>query len=379
MGGIVSSVTNLVSDAVETVGDVVGDVGSFVVETVDNTVQAIADDPLKAAAVAAAAVATGGTSLAATLGASGAAAAGAAAASTAIDLSRGEDFDQALKGGLIAGGAAYVGGEIFGTSGSTTPTGAAEFAAADAAGLASQGLSSGQITETLIASGIDDFVAVDLGRLASQGISSNQMAQIVQPVMQTPSLLQTAQEVANPSNQSLLDPTSTEVPVVDYSTPSVVNMQGDVIPESVFQSTGGLETQIFDDGSVLMSDRFGNPVRGTDIQGSAFNVQNGVGLYESGAPLGGVPETTFGGQLADPKDVQKLLDYNASINTSLNLGDIQRGMRLANTLFGQQQPMPTPQGMQMPQVAPRGMVDYSPTLSLLQQRVSTPNLYSLLG
>ena len=380
MGGIVSSVTNLVSDAVETVGDVVGDVGSFVVETVDNTVQAIADDPLKAAAVAAAAAATGGTSLAATLGASGAAAAGAAAASTAIDLSRGEDFDDALKGGLIAGGAAYVGGEVFGTSGSTTPTGAAEFAAADAAGLASQGLSSGQITETLIASGIDDFVAADLGSLAAQGISSNQMAQIVQPVMQTPSLLQTAQEVSSqtPSNQSLLDPTSTEVPVVDYSTPSVVNMQGDVIPESVFQSTGGLETQIFDDGSVLMSDRFGNPVRGTDIQGSAFNVQNGVGLYESGAPLGGVPETTFGGQLADPKDVQKLLDYNASTNKSLNLGDIQRGMKLADTLFGQQQPIPQ-QGFAPRQIKPAGVVDYSPILSLLQQRASTPNIYSLLG
>ena len=64
--------------------------------------------------------------------------------------------------------------------------------------------------------------------------------------------------------------------------------------------------------------------------------------------------------------------------TSLSLGDAQRALRLGQTLLGQPQ-MPTPQGMQMPQVAPRGMVDYSPILSLLQQRVSTPNIYSLLG
>jgi len=64
--------------------------------------------------------------------------------------------------------------------------------------------------------------------------------------------------------------------------------------------------------------------------------------------------------------------------TTLSLGDAQRALRLGQSLLGQPQ-MPTPQGMQMPQVAPRGMVDYSPILSLLQQRVSTPNVYSLLG
>ena len=63
---------------------------------------------------------------------------------------------------------------------------------------------------------------------------------------------------------------------------------------------------------------------------------------------------------------------------SLSLGDAQRALRLGQSLLSQPQ-MPTPQGMQMPQVAPRGMVDYSPILSLLQQRVSTPNVYSLLG
>jgi hypothetical protein len=54
-------------------------------------------------------------------------------------------------------------------------------------------------------------------------------------------------------------------------------------------------------------------------------------------------------------------------------------LRLGNQLFGQQ-PQPYGglyQGRQNQRQA--GMVDYSPTLSLLNQRTSTPNVYSLLG
>ena len=63
--------------------------------------------------------------------------------------------------------------------------------------------------------------------------------------------------------------------------------------------------------------------------------------------------------------------------TTLSLSDAQRGLRLANTLFGQQPQQQA--GMQQRQIQPYGVVDYSPTLSLLQQRASTPNVYSLLG
>jgi hypothetical protein len=65
--------------------------------------------------------------------------------------------------------------------------------------------------------------------------------------------------------------------------------------------------------------------------------------------------------------------------TSLSLSDAQNALRLGQTLFGQKPQAQIPQGMQMPQVAPRGVVDYSPILSLLNQRTSTPNVYSLLG
>jgi hypothetical protein len=65
--------------------------------------------------------------------------------------------------------------------------------------------------------------------------------------------------------------------------------------------------------------------------------------------------------------------------TSLSLSDAQRALRLGQSLLGgQQQPVGQPQQQQ--QIKPRGMVDYSPTLSLLElQRVKTPNIYSLLG
>lgn len=63
--------------------------------------------------------------------------------------------------------------------------------------------------------------------------------------------------------------------------------------------------------------------------------------------------------------------------TTLSLSDAQRGLKLANTLFGQQPQQQA--GLQQKQIQPYGVVDYSPTLSLLNQRVRTPNIYSLLG
>jgi hypothetical protein len=63
--------------------------------------------------------------------------------------------------------------------------------------------------------------------------------------------------------------------------------------------------------------------------------------------------------------------------TTLSLSDAQRALRLGQTLFGEQQKTAT--GFPQRQVQPYGAVDYSPTLSLLQQRARTPNVYSLLG
>lgn len=63
--------------------------------------------------------------------------------------------------------------------------------------------------------------------------------------------------------------------------------------------------------------------------------------------------------------------------STLSISDAQRALRLGQTLFGQQQQQQA--GMPQRQIQPYGVVDYSPTLSLLQQRATTPNVYSLLG
>lgn len=82
-------------------------------------------------------------------------------------------------------------------------------------------------------------------------------------------------------------------------------------------ATDGLITQIFDDGSTLITDpTTGAVVSGTDATGAGFTATDGVGTYADGSALGGTPETTFGGSLANPTDVQKLLDYNAAYGST---------------------------------------------------------------
>jgi hypothetical protein len=61
--------------------------------------------------------------------------------------------------------------------------------------------------------------------------------------------------------------------------------------------------------------------------------------------------------------------------SSISIQQALRGANQLNNLFGQQQ-QPNPFLRQ--QVRPQGVVDYSPILSLLEQRVKTPNVYSLL-
>ena len=79
----------------------------------------------------------------------------------------------------------------------------------------------------------------------------------------------------------------------------------------------GNHVQVFDDGSRLVSNANWQPISGIDATGQAFNVgANGVATYADGSRLGGTPELNFGGNLANPTDVQNLLDYNASVASS---------------------------------------------------------------
>jgi hypothetical protein len=113
-------------------------------------------------------------------------------------LGRASDFigGDPLRAAALFGGAAYALPSLGGatTAAGTTAGGAAgagagglmtnaaldaQFIAADAAQLAGQGLSSGQIAQTLASSGVDSLVAADVAQLAAQGIPAAQIASTV--------------------------------------------------------------------------------------------------------------------------------------------------------------------------------------------------------
>lgn len=117
---VVGGVVEAVGDVVDTVVDVVKDVGKAID---DYVIQPILDDPLSAIATVAAATFLG-PAAAAYFGTSAAVGVGiaAGAANTAAGLVQGEDFDEAVKGGLMAGVGAGVTTSLFGgTGGEASP------------------------------------------------------------------------------------------------------------------------------------------------------------------------------------------------------------------------------------------------------------------
>ena len=116
---VVGGVVEAVGDVVESVVEVVEDVGSAID---DYVIQPILDDPLSAIATVAAATFLG-PAAAAYFGTSAAVGVGiaAGAANTAAGLVQGEDFDDAIKGGLAAGVGAGIGAEFFGPGGGDVP------------------------------------------------------------------------------------------------------------------------------------------------------------------------------------------------------------------------------------------------------------------
>lgn len=122
MGAVASFVEDVVGGVVEAVGDVVDsvvDVVKDVGKAIDDyVIQPILDDPLTAIATVGAATFLG-PAAAAYFGTSGAVGVGiaAGAANTAAGLVQGEDFGEAIKGGLMAGVGAGVTSSLFGGTG----------------------------------------------------------------------------------------------------------------------------------------------------------------------------------------------------------------------------------------------------------------------
>jgi hypothetical protein len=116
---VVGGIVEAVGDVVESVVDVVEDVGRAID---DYVIQPILDDPLSAIATVAAASFLG-PAAAAYFGTSASVGVGiaAGAANTAAGLVQGEDFDDAIKGGLMAGVGAGVSSSLFGPGGGDVP------------------------------------------------------------------------------------------------------------------------------------------------------------------------------------------------------------------------------------------------------------------
>jgi len=122
---VVGGVVEAVGDVVDTVVDVVKDVGRAVD---DYVIQPILDDPLTAIATVAGAYFLG-PAAAGYFGTSAAVGAGIAAgsANAAAGLVQGEDFDEAIKGGLIAGATTWAGAELSGLGGDTGASSTPQF------------------------------------------------------------------------------------------------------------------------------------------------------------------------------------------------------------------------------------------------------------
>jgi hypothetical protein len=141
---------------------------------------------------------------------------------------------------------------------------------------------------------------------------------------------------------------------------------------------GGAETGAVGSGTTGFGLSAGTPAGAAGGTGISTSSLAGTSL---GAGMGGVGTNAasglgyLGGAEALPAGTAGMAGVTAP--TTISLSDAQRALRLGQTLFGEQPKTAT--GFPQRQVQPYGAVDYSPTLSLLQQRVRTPNVYSLLG
>jgi len=327
---VVGGVVEAVGDVVESVVDVVKDVGSAID---DYVIQPILDDPLTAIATVAGAAFLGpaiapmlGTGLGAATGyvATGL---GAAAGNTAAGLAQGEDFDDAVKGGLLAGVTAgatsagfdyLTGAGAFGAEGAGTPSTAAA-AAPDEALLTSAATpdeflssSASPVAEAFPVAPRPEIVATDLPPLTSiaddaltSGASgtSGAAASVVDDAVAPPSV--TGPEVSRdwltegvkfPKTDGIA---AREIPL---DTPLKYNLDGSVdyglmagIPETSpigFKPGGGaglnVQVDALPDFTYSM-DSLDPSIRG---MGDTWVGENGK-LYGVGTPEGMITETGF--------------------------------------------------------------------------------------
>jgi len=287
IGGIVEGV----GDVVESVGDVLGDIGSAID---DYVIQPILDDPLTAIATVAGAAILGPMAVP-YLGAFGAGAGavgaglGAFAGNTTAGLVQGEEFDEAIKGGLISGVTAGLTQGAFdyfgGPSAAAVPDEALAGAADDPLGqfLASK----------------NNFADVDVGIPGGTGATTS-------AVPPPPSLTPTALNPIDETLATTLDDIA--VPPPKVTTPGPLNQLVTEVPKDY---SYGLKVPKFDPMAPLPRDLSGN----IDYSlGAGMQNQGGIGLQLPKSPslssMGGgsgltiaqeaIPDFTYSMNSLDP-------------------------------------------------------------------------------
>lgn len=123
-------------------------------------------------------------------------------------------------------------------------------------------------------------------------------------------------------------PGASNTDAFDFTSGQAYNNQATGIDELVYEAANpGIDVQIMDDGSKLFIDENTNkPLGGVDENGRSFHVdQNGRGIYDdTGEPTAGTPVKTFGGNLANKADVDKLLNYNAGYGTNTVTNNVKQ-------------------------------------------------------
>ena len=248
ISGAVSGIVEAVGDVVDTVVDVVEDVGRSIDRYV---IQPILDDPVTAIATMAGAAFLGpaiapmlGTAFGAATGyvATGL---GAAAANTTAGLAQGEDFDEALKGGIIAGvaaGATSAGMDYFSGSGAFAPDGGAA-----AAPSTSPDISSAEVYDfgdPFSSTGSGDFSVVD--PMANPNVTSGAAPAASFTGTELPSLDAGASSAAGAQPSFSADPLGdylSNIPGINdaYTFPSDVAAPSVITPELDY-SLGGIDT-----------------------------------------------------------------------------------------------------------------------------------------
>lgn len=207
-----------------------------------------------------------------------------------------------LQGALLGGAGGALSSAFQAASGLTE----AEFAAYDYQNLASQGLSADQIAATMSASGYNPNIVSAVSQAASTGITN-------------------ATELANLANQATGTTTSAgyKNAVFDDGSVLVTDAAGNQVGyiDAAGNAGGGLTQQVFDDGTRVFLDSKGQIVSGIDTSGGFFNGSNAISTagttdvitgssnsyVGSNAPLGGTPQTNFGGNLASTSDLSNLM------------------------------------------------------------------------